>query len=376
MVPKTELERRWVLLREKMEMTGVDLILATSQENFYYLTGSYHPDQKAIPDRLAIAGMDARGNIFGLLSDLEYSLFKSQSPIDDADVYVEFKESPIIVLGNLLRSRGSADKRIGFESRHLATCFYQALKEHLPNAQLLSWDSYFYESRRFKSPFEIELLRKAAVTTEKVIYDTWRSTRLGISEEEMGRELEYRLRKEGADAISFLTCVSGVRTAIPHAVSSPLPIERGDLIKVDFGGVFEGYVSDMARVAFMAEVSPERKAGYLRFVEAHKALIDGMKPGVTPSQVFQRAREIFKTQGLPFDVPHLGHSIGLTGHEEPLLQPYDHTELAPGMLFAVEPRSRVREKERYHLEDLVLITENGPEVLTGIKANEEIFIIS
>ena len=123
MVPKTELERRWVLLREKMEMTGVDLILATSQENFYYLTGSYHPDQKAIPDRLAIAGMDARGNIFGLLSDLEYSLFKSQSPIDDADVYVEFKESPIIVLGNLLRSRGSADKRIGFESRHLATCF-------------------------------------------------------------------------------------------------------------------------------------------------------------------------------------------------------------------------------------------------------------
>ena len=376
MVPQVELERRRALLREKMEMTGVDLILATSQENFYYLTGSYHPDQKAIPDRLAIAGMDAKGNIFAFLSDLEYSLFKSQSSIEDADVYMEFKESPIAALGNLLRSRGSADKRIGFESRHLVARYYQDLKEHIPRAQLLPWDRYFYESRRFKSPFEIELLQKAGLTTEKVIYDIWRSSRFGISEKEMGQELEYRLRKEGADAISFLTCVSGVRTAIPHAVSSPLPIERGDLIKIDFGGIFNGYVSDMARVAFMAEVSRERKAEYLRLVEAHKAIIDGMKPGVTSSQVFQKAREIFKTQGLPFEVPHLGHSIGLTGHEEPLLQPYDHTELAPGMLFAVEPRSRVREKERYHIEDLVLITEKGPEVLTNIKANEEIFIIS
>ncbi len=352
------------------------MILATSQENFHYLTGSFHPDQKAIPDRLAIAGMDAKGNIFALLSDIEYSLFKSQSSIMAADVYVEFKESPISALGNLLRKRGMADKRIGFESRHLAIRYYQDLKDHLPKAQLLPWDRYFYETRRFKSTFEIELMQKAAMTTEKVIYDTWRSAKYGISEKEMGQELEYRLRKEGADAISFLTCVSGIRTAIPHAVSSPLPIERGDLIKIDFGGIFEGYVSDMARVAFMGEVSPQRKAEYLRLVEAHKAIIDGMKPGVTASRIFQMAREIFKTQALPFEVPHLGHSIGLTGHEEPLLQPYDHTELAPGMLFAVEPRSRVREKERYHIEDLVLITEKGPKVLTNIKANEEIFIIS
>jgi Xaa-Pro aminopeptidase len=359
-----------------MEMTRVDLILATSQENFYYLTGSFHPDQKAIPDRLAIAGMDVEGNIFTLLSDLEYSLFKGQSPVEDANVYIEFKEPPISTLGNLLQKRGMADKKIGFETRHLATQYYQDLKEQLPKAQLLPWERYFYETRRFKSPFEIELLQKAAVKTEKVIYDTWRAARFGISEKEMGQELEYRLRKEGADAISFLTCVSGIRTAIPHAVSSPLPIERGDLIKIDFGGIFEGYVSDMARVAYMAEVSPERKAEYLRLVEAHKAIIGAMKPGVKASQIFQKAREIFKAQGLPFEVPHLGHSLGLTGHEEPLLQPYDHTQLAPGMLFAVEPRSRVREKDRYHIEDLVLITEREPKVLTNIKANEEIFILS
>ncbi len=376
MIPQAELERRWAVLQEKMEMTGVDLILATSQENFYYLTGSFHPDQKAIPDRLAIAGMDGEGNIFAFLSDLEYSLFRSQSPVEDAKAYIEFKEPPISTLGNLLQKRGMADKRIGFETRHLVIHYYQDLKEQLPKAQLLPWDRYFYESRRFKSPYEIEVMQKAAVKTEKVIYDTWRSSRYGISEKEMGQELEYRLRKEGADAISFLTCVSGIRTAIPHAVSSPLPIEKGDLIKIDFGGIFEGYVSDMARAAFMVEVSRERRGEYLRLVEAHKAIIGGMKPGVTASQIYQKAREIFKTQGLPFDVPHLGHSIGLTGHEEPLLQPYDHTELAPGMLLAVEPRSRVREKDRYHIEDLVLITERGPKVLTSIKANEEIFIIS
>ncbi len=352
------------------------MILATSQENFYYLTGSYHLDQKAIPDRLAIAGMDAEGNTFALLSDLEYSLFKSQSSIKGADGYVEFKESPFAALENLLRKRGMEDKRIGFEARHLVTRYYQDLKDRLPKAQLLPWDKYFYEARCFKSPFEIELLQKAAVTTEKVIYDTWRAARFGISEKEMGEELDYRLRKEGADAISFLTCVSGIRTAIPHAVSSSLPIERGALIKIDFGGIFEGYVSDMARVAFMVEASSERRGEYLRLVEAHKAIIDGMKPGETVSQIFSKAREIFKIQGLPFDVPHLGHSIGLTGHEDPLLQPYDHTELAPGMLFAVEPRSRVGQKERYHIEDLVLITEKGPKVLTNIQSNEEIFIIS
>ena len=144
MIPQAELERRWAVLKENMEMTRVDLILATSQENFYYLTGSFHPDQKAIPDRLAIAGMDAKGNTFALLSDLEYSLFKSQSPIKDADVYVEFKESPISALGNLLRKLGMADKRIGFESRHLVVHYYQDLKDPLPKAQLLPWDRYFY----------------------------------------------------------------------------------------------------------------------------------------------------------------------------------------------------------------------------------------
>jgi Xaa-Pro aminopeptidase len=376
MIPKIELERRWSVLEDKMEAAGVDLLLATSQENFFYLTGSLHPDQKAIPDRLAIAGLNVGGNLFALLSDLEFSLFKSQSPVREANRYVEFKESPISALANTLRERGMAEKRIGFEARHLVFRYFEELKRELPAAQLLPADDYFTQARQIKSPFEIELLRKAAQATEKAIFDTWRASRYGISEKEMGRELEYRLRKEGADAISFLTCVSGARTAIPHAASSSLPIERGDLIKIDFGGIFGGYVSDMARVAFMVEAPPARKAEYLRLLEAHKNIIEAMKPGTTASRVFERGREIFEAQGLPFDVPHLGHSLGLTGHEEPLLQPYDDTELKPGMLLAVEPRAGVDEKTRYHVEDLVLITNEGPKVLTDIQSNQEVFVIS
>ncbi len=376
MIPKDELERRWAFLRKKMEVSGVDLIVATSQENFYYLTGSYHPDLKAIPDRLAIAGMDMEGNLFALLSDLEVLLFQSQSPVRDARSYVEFQEPPLTLLGDLLKKKGLADKKIGFEAKHLAYHYSLELRNELPHAGFVPWDLYFFEARRFKSAYEVDLLQKAAVATEKAIYDTWESARWGISEKEMGRELEYRLRGEGADAISFLTCVSGVRTAIPHAVSSLLPIEKGDLIKVDFGGIFNGYYSDMARSAFMGEVSAEKKAEYLKLVEGHKNLIEEMKPGISASRIFQMGKKIFQDLGLPFDVPHLGHSIGLTGHEEILLQPREHIELGPGMVFAVEPRAKFRERERFHIEDLVLIEEDGPRVLTNIKANEDVFVIS
>jgi len=359
-----------------MRKTGVDLVLATSQENFYYLTGSLHHAIKTIPDRLTVAGMDNRGGIFAVLCNLELPLFKSQSKIQDTDQYVEFEESPVAALGDLLRERGYADKKIGIETRHLVAHFHQELMGQLPKASLIPWDKYFYETRLFKSQWEIEGMQKAGAITEKVIYDTWKAARYGISEKEMGQEMIVRLLREGADGIAFLTCVSGIRTAIPHAASSPAPIERGALIKIDFGGTFDGYISDVARVAFMAEASPERRADYFRFVEAYREIIAALKPGVTSSQAFQKTKEIFRKQGLPFDMPHLGHSIGLTGHEDPLLQPYDHTELAPGMLFAVEPRSRIREKDRYHLEDLVLITEKEPKVLTNIKANDELFIIS
>ncbi|HSR14026.1 MAG TPA: Xaa-Pro peptidase family protein [Thermodesulfobacteriota bacterium] len=375
MIPQSEMERRWKLLREKMEVTGVDLILATSQENFYYLTGSYHPDLKAIPDRLAFAGMGRDGNLFAFVSDLEFPLFKTQSPIREARAYVEFQEPPVPTLTNFLSGKGLSKKKIGFECRHLVHEYALALREGLPEAELTPWDRYFFAARRFKSPFEIDLLQKAAGATERGIYDAWLSVHPGVSEKEMARELEAQLRKGGADAVSFVTCASGARTAVPHAAASSAPIQRGDLIKVDIGGVFDGYYSDMARSAFMAEVSPVKKDEYLKVVAAHKAIIEEMSPGVTAAQVFRVGKKIFQNLGVPFDVPHLGHAIGLTGHEEVLLQPKDETELRPGMVIAVEQRAKFRE-ERYHIEDLVLIEEDGPRVLTNIDANESVFVIS
>jgi Xaa-Pro aminopeptidase len=376
MIPNDEMERRRDVLRKKMEETGVGLILATSQENFCYLTGSFHPDLKVIPDRFAIAGLDLRGNVFAVVADTEYGLFKSQSSVPDAEAYVEFQDSPVAAVGDLLRKRGMVEKKVGLEAKHLVAHLWREMKGQLHGAELLPWDRYFNEARRIKSPFEIELLGRAALATEKVIYDTWKAATFGVSELEMAREMEYRLRKEGADAISFLTCVSGERTAVPHAVSSPLPIARGDSIKIDFGGIFGGYFSDMARTGFMAEVSPQKKAEYLRLVEAHKAIVGEMKPGVAVFRFFQKAREVFNSLGLPFQMPHLGHSLGLTLHEEPVLQPNEETEFTPGMVFAVEPRAKFRERERYHIEDVVLIAEHGPRVLTHIEANEEVFVIS
>lgn len=375
MIPNSELKRRWTILNEKIEKTGVDVIVATSQENFYYMTGALLFSQKSIPDRLAMAAMDKKGNIFIILCDIEYPIFKIQSPVEDINIYIEFEESPIKVLSELLRKRGFVSNKIGIESRHLVASYYKELVGSVPDTKLTPWDNNFDEIRVIKSPYEIEILKNAAIITEAVIYDTWKSVKSGISERDMGMELEWRLRKNGADGISFLTCCSGIRTTIPHAVSSPSPIEKGDLIKVDFGGVFNGYVSDVARVAFMLEISRERKGEYTRFVSAYKEIIDSMKPGTTASQIFYKAKDIYQKLDIPFEIPHLGHSIGLTGHENPLLQPFDHTELKPGMLFAVEPRAKMRDKDRYHVEDLIMITESGPKVLTDIKSIEDVFII-
>jgi len=377
MIPKSELERRWKTLQEKIEETGVDLIIATSLENFYYTTGALIFTQKHIPDRLEIACMDKKGQLFTVLCNMEAPLFKTKSPVEDISMYVEFEESPLKTLSDLLQRRGLANKKIGIESGHLVAKYYHELRERLPRAQVVSWERNFDETRMFKSPYEIELMTQAARTTDEVIYDTWKSVKYGISEKDMARELESRLRKRGADKIQFITCVSGVRTTYAHATPSDSPIERGALIKIDFGGIFNGYLSDIARVAFMDDVSQERKNEYFKFVELYKQIIECMVPGTTASQVFNKTKGIYQKMGMQFGTPaHFGHSIGLTGHENPLLQPFDNTELRPGMLFAVEPRALMRENDRYHLEDLILITERGPKVMTNIKSIEKAFVIA
>jgi len=375
-IPNDELERRIKALENKIKETDVDLIIATSQENFFYMTGVLIHTQKSAPDRLEMVCLDKAGEIFTVICNLEYPLFTNQSTVEDISVYVEFADSPIKSLSDQLAKRGYGNKKIGIETGHLVAKYFKELTDHMPNAQFLPWDHHFDEVRLFKSQYEIEIMEKAARITEEVIYETWRAAEYGISEIEMGFELEWRLRKQGADKISFVTCASGIRSTIPHAIPSASPIERGDLIKIDFGGVFNGYKSDVARVAFMSEVSKERRDDYQRFVQAYKETINVMRPGTTIAEVFNRSKEINENLGLPFEQPHLGHSIGIVGHENPLIHPFDHTELKPGMLFALEPRSKIREKDRYHIEDLILITESGPKVLTDIDSIENVFVIS
>lgn len=377
MMPKSELERRWSALQEKIERTGVDVIVATSLGNFYYITGALIFTQRHIPDRLEIACMDKKGQIFTVLCNMEMGLFKSESPIEDITMYGEFEESPIKALTELLRKKGFASKKIGIETGHLVAKYYQELERNLAQAQIVSWDGNFDEIRAIKSPYEIKLMTQAGRVTDEVIYETWKSVKYGISEKELARELELRLRKKGADKIQFITCVSGVRTTYAHATPAESPIERGALIKIDFGGIFNGYMSDIARVAFMQEVSEERKSEYMKFVELYKKIIDCLMPGTTASRVFQKTKEIYHNMGFPIGTPaHFGHSIGIIGHENPVLQPFDNTELKPGMLFALEPRAMLRANDRYHLEDLILITEKGPRVLTENKSIERPFVIA
>ena len=258
-------------------------------------------------------------------------------------------------------------KRIGFEAGRMLYDAWQRLKEAVPlGVSLKPVRGVVDDLRMVKTDREIDLIRQAVLTNSKAFESTLSRLRPGVSEREIAAELEYQMRRNGAERASFETIVAlGPRTALPHAEPTEERFRGDQLLLIDMGATREGYCSDMTRTLFAGTPSPNVRSMYKAVLEAQLAAIDAVREGTTAGNVDRAARRVLAREGLGKAFVHsTGHGLGLEIHEPPRLGKKDATKLRAGMVITIEPGAYVEKVGGVRIEDTVLVTENGCEVLT------------
>jgi Xaa-Pro aminopeptidase len=258
-------------------------------------------------------------------------------------------------------------KRIGYEPARMLCDFYESLKQRLPmKASLEPVSAWIEELRMVKSTAEIETIRRSVEINSRAFEQAATRVRPGMKEQDLAAELEYRMRRLGAEKPSFETIVAGgVRSALPHAQPTAAPLELGDLVVVDMGAVDRGYCSDMTRMLFLGTPTRKVKQMYRAVLEAQLAAIDAVRPGASTAGVDRAARQVLQRHGLDRAFVHsTGHGLGLEIHEPPRIGKRDKNKLQAGMAITIEPGVYLEDFGGIRIEDTVVVTGNGCDILT------------
>ncbi len=256
-------------------------------------------------------------------------------------------------------------KKLAFEKDHTTVSVFEMMQKMIPS-QLIGVSNWLEKQRCLKSEQEIQMIQKAAQIADEAFSYILKEIRPGITELEVSHMLDFKMRALGASGVSFDTIVaSGIRSALPHGVASEKVIEIGDMVTLDFGAYYQGYCSDITRTFALGEPDAQLVEIYDVVLEAQKRGIACLKPGIEARDVDAITRTYITEKGYGEYFGHsTGHGIGLEIHELPTLSHATKQTLLPGMIVTVEPGIYVPQLGGVRIEDDVLITETGYQVLT------------
>jgi Xaa-Pro aminopeptidase len=298
-----------------------------------------------------------------LFTDPRYTLQAKQEAQDCRVVIAKGKLTE--ALARVIAHRGF--QRIGYEPARMTCDRLEALKMHLPmRATLAPVAGWVEELRMVKSPEEIARVRRSVDLNSEAFEQAAARLRPGAAERDFAADLEYRMRRLGAEKPAFETIVAaGARSALPHAQPTSAPMLQGDLVVVDMGAFVDGYASDMTRMLFIGSPNARVKRTYKAVLEAQLAAIDAVRAGIPAGRVDRAARAVLKAHGLDRAFVHsTGHGLGLEIHEPPRLGAREKTRLQAGMAITIEPGVYIEGWGGIRIEDTVLVTANGCEILT------------
>jgi Xaa-Pro aminopeptidase len=295
---------------------------------------------------------------------------QARSEVQGSPVVVS-RKAPIATAAEWLIKNCSklhkAHVRIGVEGDHLTIATRTRLQNNLSSKFLLPEAPALIErARMIKDAAEIELIRRAVQLATSLFNRILETVRPGATEAEVAAELEYVARKAGADHMSFPTIIgAGPRSSLAHARASQAAIPSRGFVVCDFGVILAGYCSDMTRTVHVGQPTAEARKLYDAVREAQQAAIEAVKPGIKVAKVDRVARKHLQRKGLTKYFTHsTGHGVGLEIHESPRLAAGQAELLRPGMVITIEPGVYVPGRWGVRIEDMVLVTERGCEVLT------------
>lgn len=348
-----------------IEARNLDAVVMCSYQAVSYFGGTHIMTQVSVPDRLEFLVERPGGRATLLVCNIETSMVRSQSDIDDLREYVEFADDPAASLAALLCDLGLDSGRVGVELRRLPVAAADALRGGAPDVQLVGIDDDVEIAQGVKDADEVILLERAAQATLAAIVTAAGEARNKTTELEFCGSVYAKLAAAGG-VPAFLVFASGERSLQTHAEAIDAPFRPGAIWRIDVGARFNSVLnSDVARTGVVGEPVPEQEELLAALRATQDAGFAVIEPGRPSREVFEAVKAEFGRQGLDFWMPHVGHGLGIGLHEFPLLEPRNDAALEVGMVLNLEPMARIdSRKECYHTEDLAVVTEDGCRLLT------------
>ncbi|WP_165066692.1 M24 family metallopeptidase [Paludisphaera rhizosphaerae] len=350
--------RRRDALRAELASQDVAALLVVDPSNVAYLTG-FTGDSSYL-----LVGRDGRDMV---LSDGRFTTQLEQE-CPGLEAYIRPNVQPmtkaVAEIAEKLRLPS-----LGFEASHLSVADFEAVKGELKSTSLAPTTGLVEKLRQIKDNEEVGLIREAVAIAQDAFLRLKRELKAGETEKEAADRLEAHMRALGATGTSFPSIVAvGVRAALPHArPTSETRIGDDDFVLIDWGACGRSYKSDLTRVVVTGNVTPKFEEVYGVVLEAQKRAVQAIRPGVKAQDVDAEARSYIEQAGFGRFFDHgLGHGIGMDVHEGPRLRRESPTILEPGMVVTVEPGIYLPEWGGVRIEDDVLVTPDGREVLSSL----------
>ncbi|MFH1853772.1 MAG: Xaa-Pro peptidase family protein [Candidatus Omnitrophota bacterium] len=341
-------------LLDVLEAKSLDALIVRKKENISYLTGARGEESLLIVSHFGSS----------IITDARYTEEYSKAARNTSVVATGIKNPSQRVDGILKKNRA---ERVGFESDNLTYSEFTALKKSTGNIRLVPVKGIVESLRKVKDSYEIECIRNACRYGCCAMNYGLRNLSRFSTETFVKQKIEAYLLKKGIEPAGFeIIVASGVNSSMPHAVATDKKIKKGKIVVIDLGARDCGYNSDLTRTVFLGRIKRKYSRVYNVVFDAQKKAIDSIKPGVKASFIDAISRTYIKDKGFGRHFVHsLGHGIGLEIHEEPLLSGKSSAVLEQGMTVTVEPGIYIPRWGGIRIEDVVLVTKNGCEVLTG-----------
>lgn len=339
-------------LQDYLTAHQYDGILLLSQTNLRYFAG--------------FTGTTAVGFVTPetafILTDSRYTE-QAQNQCEGYEV-IQYKSSIWETIADIVKTRKINLSVCAFEGNYVPVDTYQTFSDILVGSQFASVN--LTSLRATKRPDELTLMREAARIGDEAFAALLPQLKVGMTERDARVILEVEMLKRGSEEPSFDTIVaSGHRSSMPHGVASDKVIEYGDFVTFDFGAVYKGYHSDMTRTIVMGKASKQQRELYDVVLNAQLKGLATVKSGVTGKTVDAACRDSIAADGYGDYFNHgTGHGVGLDIHEEPVASPRSDTVLEPNMIVTVEPGVYLPGEIGLRIEDSVIVTDDGYELLT------------
>lgn len=333
--------------------SGIDGLLVSSWPNVTYLSGFKNTESWAL--------VSPKGRYF--ITDSRY-LEQAEREAKGFTVVLRDKKSVTQLVAELaakLRLR-----HLGFEASVVTHAFYLGLEKNVGKAKLKAVYGLVETLREIKDPDEIRLIQKSADIAVKGFHYVKHIAKPGMTERQLQGRLEFYTKSLGSEKPAFdIIIATGARASMPHCQTNQTKVKNNTVLLVDMGVVYDGYHSDLTRPIFLGKMSALQKKIYQIVWDAQRAGIAKAGPGVPAEEVDAASRDYIRDKGYAEYFGHgTGHGVGLEIHEAPTVSPRSHTILKPGMVITVEPGIYLPGKFGVRIEDMVLITAKGHEVMT------------